>query len=559
MGEVFIELFNRVGMIIILSMIVSKVSVFRKWVTKENLSISDKIIAGAFFGLIGIWGTYAGIPIDSAIANARVIGPAVGGLIGGPFVGILAGLIAGIHRLIINIDGFTTIPCVIATISEGVLAGVLSRRFEASNEKWLFGFYLGAAVESMHMIFVLALARPFVAAIEVVKIIAGPMILANAVGISIFVLMIDSIHKDQLNLAANQAHKALNIANETIAYLRKGLNEESVEKTIEIIYKMTGFKAVSMSNTERCLGHIGAGSDHHCSGKVITTSLTKRVIQSGHLIVANQADEIECDHRRCPLKSAVVVPLFENGNVVGSLKLYKSATNAITKLDKELANGLASLFSTQLDLSRLDQQEEQLTRSQLIALQSQINPHFLFNALNTISSLVRINPNEARELLIHLSDHFRNTLMDLQTDIAFDEEINHVKSYVAIEKARFRDKIDVEYDLAEALECYIPPLLIQPLVENAIKHGLLEKDGGGSVKIIAKQCLEGTAVTVKDNGRGIEETKLKSVLDNEFKSQSIGLKNVNNRLVNKFGDSYGLKIESELGIGTTVQFMIPRV
>ncbi|MCG8571271.1 MAG: sensor histidine kinase, partial [Spirochaetes bacterium] len=140
-----------------------------------------------FFSLFGIVGTYSGIPVMGALANSRVVGVFVGGLIGGPMVGFLAGLISGIHRWAIDIGGFTAFACMIATICEGTLAGILSPYYKKSNKKWLMAFFAGILAEVLQMLILLILVKPFSEAWELVKIIGIPMIFANSVGISMFI------------------------------------------------------------------------------------------------------------------------------------------------------------------------------------------------------------------------------------------------------------------------------------------------------------------------------------------------------------------------------------
>ncbi len=224
----------------------------------------------------------------------------------------------------------------------------------------------------------------------------------------------------------------------------------------------------------------------------------------------------------------------------------------------ELALGLALLFSTQIELSKLDYQSELLAKAELKALQAQINPHFLFNAINTIVSLIRTQPDNARRLLIHLGNYFRKNLQQNTEEVNIHKEIEHINSYVEIEKARFGDNLKIIYDISEDVDCLLPPLLLQPIVENAIKHGVLEKIEGGTVEILAIDNDNETKIMVKDDGVGMSKELIESLLLGKIESDSIGLINVNNRLKNKYGEKYGLDIESEKDKGTTVTIRIPK-
>ena len=197
-----------------------------------------------------------------------------------------------------------------------------------------------------------------------------------------------------------------------------------------------------------------------------------------------------------------------------------------------------------------------LNISELKALQAQINPHFLFNSINTIVSLIRTSPEKARDLLVKLGAYFRNSLYH-SDEILLSDEIQNIKNYLEIEKARFGDKLNVVIDVPENLNCMIPPFTLQPLVENALKHGLLPRIEGGTIEIHGEKHTDGIYLTVKDNGIGIEEEKLKTLLDDAVCSKSVGIKNVNKRLLCKYGTEFGLKIQSSPDNGTLISLTIP--
>lgn len=555
---IFKSLINRVAIIILLAFFMSKIGLFRKLISKQDINVKDKILLSFIFGIYGIIGTYTGIPISGAIANARVVGVFVGGLLGGPFVGVLSGIIAGGHRYLIDIGGFTTFACALSTLMEGIMAGFLKKRMEKYEDKLAFSLITGMAAEVLQMIIILIFAKPFSKALGLVKIIGIPMIITNGIGIAVFISITDSIFKDLETAAAYQAQLALRIANKTLKYFRKGFNETTAYETATIIKEMTNVKAVSFSNREGILAHVGVGEDHHFPGSPIKTNLTRETIKKGKYSVANFQNEIGCENENCSLKSAIIVPLTEGDKVIGTLKLYKTEENSITKVEKELALGLAQIFSTQIELSKVDFQREMLVKSELKALQAQINPHFLFNAINTIVSLIRTQPDNARNLLIHLGNYFRNNLQEGNDEVELHKEIENINSYLEIEKARFGDKLKIIYNIPEEIDCLLPPLLLQPIVENAVKHGVLEKIEGGTVEITAIDNEIETELIVKDDGVGMSPETLSSLFNEDNNSDSIGLNNVNSRLKNKYGKEYSLKIDSKLNKGTIVTMTIPK-
>lgn len=554
----FSSLLNRAGIIIILAFLLSKSSLYKKLVLKRDTSLLEKILMSIVFGVFGIIGTYSGIPVNGAIANSRVIGVFVGGWLGGPFVGLLSGLIAGGHRLLIDIGGFTAIACALSTVVEGLIGGFGSKLVKDVKISWIGALLTGAASEMVQMIIILGLAQPFQAALDLVKIIWFPMVFVNSIGIAIFVALTQSIFIEQERVGAAQAQLALNIANKTLPYLRTGFNAESVEKTARIIYEMTSLAAVAITDNEKILAHVGEGSDHHFPGKELMTNLTKEVVRTGEYRIARTAEEIGCHAKICRLRSVVIVPLLEGKKVVGTLKLYKSDKMGITGMDIQLALGLVQLFSTQIELSKLEYHQKLLANAELKALQAQINPHFLFNALNTIVSFIRTKPENARELIIHLADYFRQNLQFNSEEVDLMEEIKNIESYLAIELARFGDKLQIQYDIPENINCLIPSLILQPIVENAVKHGIFHKEEGGIVKISARERDTWIELTVEDDGVGIDPVKLSDLLNEKDQQDHIGLMNVDRRLKVKYGSDYGLDIISTVGKGTIVRAKVPK-
>ena len=213
MSTIFMDLVNRVGIIMILAFIISRVKPVKRLLAKKNIKIRDKLILSAIFGVFGIIGTYIGIYIHGGLANSRAIGVVVGGLLGGPMVGILAGIIAGFHRMIIDTNGLTTMACTISTILTGIISGLLSKRYYKSKNKCVMATVGGVVVEIIQMALILLISRPFSDALGIVKIISLPIIVLNSTGIAVFIAIIDSISSEQERVAAKQAQVTLKIAN----------------------------------------------------------------------------------------------------------------------------------------------------------------------------------------------------------------------------------------------------------------------------------------------------------------------------------------------------------
>ncbi len=416
---------------------------------------------------------------------------------------------------------------------------------------------LTVIIEAIQMVIILLISRPFDQALLLVRIIFFPMAFINSFGTGIFILLIQQIFEENERAAAVKAQLALNIATRTLPILRQGLNKYSAEAAAKIIYETTSFNAVSFTDTGTVLAFVGKGADHHKTGSPINTEVTKKAIKSNTFIIAKEKAEIECNEKSCMLKSAIIVPLNMKDQAAGTLKLYKTIENSITSSDIELAKGLGHLFSTQLELSKIIYQEEMLAKAELKMLQAQIQPHFLFNALNTIIAFCRTDAGKARELLMKLSYYLRTSFKTNEPFIPLEQELEHIKSYLAIEEARFSNRLKIVYNIDERIHCTVPPLILQPIVENALKHGLMSTNSGGLMTIEAVEDGNEIIIQIKDNGVGMSKVNLEKVFDNDFKSEGIGINNVNNRLKSIYGTT--LDIQSRIGEGTSVKITIPKL
>jgi LytS/YehU family sensor histidine kinase len=199
-----------------------------------------------------------------------------------------------------------------------------------------------------------------------------------------------------------------------------------------------------------------------------------------------------------------------------------------------------------------------LARAELRALRAQINPHFLFNALNTIRYFVRTDPETARRLLLNLSEVFQRALRSGEF-VPLRDELSYVEAYLALEKARLDERLEVEWAVnAEALLDHpVPTLILQPIVENAVTHGIARKPEGGTVRITIEEADGDLLLRVEDDGAGIEPTRLVEILDPGQASSAIGLRNIDGRLRALYGEDYRLTVESEVERGTVVQIKIP--
>ncbi|WP_235837309.1 histidine kinase [Carboxydothermus islandicus] len=359
--------------------------------------------------------------------------------------------------------------------------------------------------------------------------------------------------QDQLN--------PLMLANEALPIIKQGLNVETAGKIAEIIQRISDMEAVAITDREKVLAYVGVGCERHKIGDPIRTFATKEAIRTGELKIIDHSLKYICSVKDCdcPLQAAVVVPLKIRGQVVGTIKLYQTKKGEMPAQTVKLAMGIAQILNLQMEIAELDRQAQMVTQAQLEALQAKINPHFLFNTLNTIIMFNRTNPELARKLLIHLAKFFRQTLKKQGMFGTLKEELDYVNTYLVLEKARFRQKLRIIRDIdRELLNYQFPVLTLQPLVENAVKHGITPKESQGTVLIRIKRDGEKIHVEIKDDGVGISPSMIGRVLEPGFGSGTgVGMSNVHERLLSLYGREAGLKIESKLGVGTTVSFSIP--
>lgn len=212
-----------------------------------------------------------------------------------------------------------------------------------------------------------------------------------------------------------------------------------------------------------------------------------------------------------------------------------------------------------LSLATLKQSVSDRLRMEAAYLQTQIQPHFLFNTINSIMALSEFDLDRMRDLAEAFTSYLRISIDFLNAEqlVPLSHELNLVEAYLYIEQERFKDRLSVEWELAPGLSLNVPPLTLQPLVENAVKHGLLSRLQGGTVRIRVIRQRNATLFEVKDNGKGMTEEEVKHLLNSSKRipKSGIGLLNTNRRLLQRYGQ--GLMIESQPGVGTMISFVIP--
>ncbi|MBS9907974.1 sensor histidine kinase [Vibrio alginolyticus] len=552
--ELVISLLQQMCVYLVLAYMLSKTPIILPLLSISS-RLSHRLICYVLFSGFCILGTYFGLHINDAIANTRAIGAVMGGLFGGPVVGFAVGFTGGIHRY--SLGGFTDLACAISTTAEGVIGGLLHVYLIKRNKgALLFNpsvvFSVTFVAEVVQMILLLAVAKPFDQAYELVSAIAAPMIIANSFGAALFMSILQDRKAIFEKFSATFSRRALTIADRSAGILSNGFNTENAEKIARIIYEETKVGAVAITDQEKILAFVGIGDDHHKPNTPISSQSTLDSMEKNDIIYLDGAERpYQCSIAKdCKLGSALIIPLRAGKEVIGTIKLYEPKRKLFSTANMSMAEGIAQLLSSQILYGDYQQQQALLAQAEIKLLHAQVNPHFLFNALNTISAITRRDPDKARELIQNLSHFFRSNLKQNINTVTLKEELAHVNSYLSIEKARFTDRLEVEIDIQpELLDIKLPSFTLQPLVENAIKHGISNMLEGGKVHIYSEAHPQGHLITVEDNAGSFEPPK-----ENH---SGLGLEIVNKRLTNQFGRDAALKITCEPHQFTKMSFIIP--
>ncbi|EKC6206626.1 sensor histidine kinase [Cronobacter sakazakii] len=551
MHEIFdmlLAVFDRAALMLICLFFLIRLRLFRELLHKSAHTPKELLAVTAIFSMFALFSTWSGVPVEGSLVNVRIIAVMSGGILFGPWVGIITGVIAGLHRYLIDIGGITAIPCFITSIVAGVISGFISRRVPKAQH-WRAGILGGMLCETLTMILVVVWAPTTALGLDIVSKIGVPMILGT-VSIGFIVLLVRSVEGEKEASAARQAKLALDIANKTLPLFRH-VNSESLRQVCDIIRRDINADAVAITNTEKVQAYVGVGEHNYQDNSDALSPTTQQALRHGKIIIKNN-DEA---HRTPEIHSMLVIPLWEKGVVTGTLKIYYCHAHQITSSLQEMAIGLSQIISTQLEVSRAEQLREMANKAELRALQSKINPHFLFNALNAISSSIRLNPDTARQLIFNLSRYLRyNIELNDDEQIDIKKELYQIKDYIAIEQARFGDKLTVIYDIDDEVNCRVASLLIQPLVENAIVHGIQPCRGKGVVTISIAQSGSRVRIAVRDTGHGIDPHIIEQLDTNEMPVNKIGLINVHHRVKLLYGE--GLHIR-RLEPGTEIAFYVP--
>ena len=365
--------------------------------------------------------------------------------------------------------------------------------------------------------------------------------------------------------------RTLRVASNTLGHLRGGLTVENARAICAMLLPETSAEGIAITDTVSVLAFEGTIETPYVPGSK-NAKPTLEVLESKRMETFVSVDQESQDvrpfsigNRRQGHAFGIIVPLLVQDRAVGTIKLYYRRDIDIDRTQLAIAEGLGTLLSTQLSSYELDRQAELTARAEVKALQAQINPHFLFNTLNTIASFTRTNPTKARDLLREFSLFYRRTLESSEkTLIPLSQELDQTRRYLKIEKARFgEDRIkESEHVEKGCAELPVPSFLVQPIVENAVRHAMRD-DGPLHVDVQVATDGDDILIAVADDGLGMDKAVADRLLaeateprpesaERKGAGTGMALRNVAERIERFFGVGSDVEIVSKPGEGTCV-------
>lgn len=350
--------------------------------------------------------------------------------------------------------------------------------------------------------------------------------------------------------AERAAHQALHQASSAAVHLRGGLAAPDVDRAARPLRVLLGAAGVAIVHDGRVVAADGVAADHagHADAAI---ALAAEVRASGRREV-RRVDEDE----GVPGSEAVAAPILVDGAVTGVLVAFHAPVRAaLVRAVTEVADWCAA----QVALGDLEASRTALAEAELRALRAQISPHFIYNALTAIASFITTDPARARELVLEFADFTRYSFRRQGEFTTLAEELRSIHSYLELERARFGERLTVTLRIApETLATVIPFLSVQPIVENAVRHGLEPGEGGGTIRIEARDDATHTEIVVEDDGVGMDPEALRALLTAGTDGGHIGVRNVDTRLRQLYGAAGGLVVETNTGAGTLVRMRVPK-
>lgn len=367
------------------------------------------------------------------------------------------------------------------------------------------------------------------------------MAIAVVVGVGLKVLR---SFRDLGTDAERATYHTLHTASQAGQHLRRGLNPAGATKAGRQLRALLGSDALAITDTTAVLAWDGAGEEL----RPALMTMAADVLAGGRTAVLPAQPGTGL--------AAVIAPVRAGTRVVGVVAAFAPVASAgLVRATGEVADWVA----VQVELAELDASRSQLMEAELRSLRAQISPHFIYNSLNAIASFINTDPARARDLVVEFADFTRYSFRRHGDFTTLAEELRCIDRYLLLERARFGDRVQVSLRVApEVLSTIIPFLSLQPLVENAVRHGLEAKVGPGHISITANDAGAYAEVIIEDDGIGMNPAQLQLVLAGHSDGEHVGLRNVDARLRQVYGQEHGLVIETAPGEGTLITMRVPK-
>jgi two-component system LytT family sensor kinase len=381
---------------------------------------------------------------------------------------------------------------------------------------------------------------------ESMLLAAAAGVVAGALAVGVVILLRRIVASKDLGTDVEQAtYQTLHLASRAAQHLRGGIAEGDATRAGRHLRALLGCETLALVDPA---GHVTVEGDDAVREVAGRLAAEARASNRPQLQRRIRIGDRETD--------VVAAPILAGGVPAGAIVAFASRVRAgLVRATGEVADWVAA----QVELGELDASRAALAEAEVRALRAQISPHFIYNSLNAIASFINTDPAKARELVLEFADFTRYSFRRHGDFTTVAEELRSIDSYLKLERARFGDRLKVTLQIApEVLSTVVPFLSIQPLVENAVRHGLEGKEGGGRITIEASDQGAFAEISVEDDGVGIDPAALESALAGVATGQHVGLRNVDARLRQVYGDEHGLVVETNVGAGTLVRMRVPK-
>lgn len=550
--QIFYEAILNIALLVLMANLMLKSKMIRDIILQEKRSFISQALLSALFGGLVIVSTCTAMDTGFYQLNTRVIGAMAAGLLGGPVVGLYASLIGAVYAYVFSAPQAFAMAAAFSTMMFGLLGGGFYPYFQRGKWKYKDLLLLTCFAEICDMVCLLRFAVPVEMALEAVLKISVPMILINAVGILVFISSFNTIFEFQDLESSRQLQRASELAQKCLPFFQQGIShKENMKKLTETMLEEIDWAGVMITDKDEIIASSQKEAAEAIRFGADLPDVGRKAMASGHVEVMYKVPIASPWYELMKDYSLVAAPFVIRNQAIGCLIVWVKKKWVLRQSELQILRHLVTLSSYQIALAELEQQSTMRQKAEFKALQFQVNPHFLFNALNTVSYVCREDSERARELLLTLANYFRYNLNYDAYFVPLEEELEHVRDYLEIEKARFEEKLLVTFEMPEYMDINIPTLILQPIVENAVRYGM-NKDGKRIVKICVEEKPKGYMVCVSDEGKGITKEILEKLKNDEPIGNSIGLSNVHRRMKSLYGEENGLRIKSSLQ-GTCVE------